>query len=66
METTKVRRIGKVREKRHKIIIVKGIDIKTFPRMERDCQMGVTILEISRDTCEKMDFNQEKLNTLRH
>ena len=67
MANAKVRRIEKVTAKRNGIIIVKGINIKTLFRMGRDCQMMVIcrrLCEISRDTSEKIDFNQKY--TLRH
>ena len=67
MTNTKVRRIEKVRAKRNGIIIVQQIDIKTFHRMEKDCQMIVIcrqLSEIFRDTSEKMSCN--KKNTLCH
>ena len=54
--------IKKVRAKRNRIIIVKGINIKILLRMGRDCQKMVIcrcLSEISRDACEKTDFNQE-------
>ena len=66
-KTSKVSRMGIMIAKRHGIIIVKEIDIKTLPRMERDCQMGVIcrrLSEICLDTSEKTDVNQE--NTLYH
>ena len=68
MTKTKVRRIEKVRAKRNGIIIVQGISIKTLLRMGRDCQMMIICrrqYEISRDTSEKTDGNQE-YSTLCH
>ena len=46
IETAKMRRIGKVRERRHRTVIVKGIDNKALHRMGRDCQMGISFPKI--------------------
>ena len=64
---TNMRRIGKVRAKRNGIIIVQQINIKTLRKMGRDSQMMIIcrrFSEISRDTFEKTNCNQEY--TLHH
>ena len=56
MAKTNMRSIEKVRVKRNGIIIVQRINIKTLPKIGRDCQMMVIcrcFSKISRDTLEK-------------
>ena len=62
MTKTEVIRIEKTSAMRNGIIIVQSINIKNLLRMVRDGQMMVIcrrLSEITRETFEKMDCNQE-------